>query len=192
MDGAGMNTLDQEKWMYEKFWSLLNDRDLMRVFERFGPAAFRRSSVLEGFEEFIRSQAFGGDACVEIGTGKGLTAIVLARHFKRVMTIDIVEDHQRVEFAEFVGANNIDFMTVKDNAGKAAVISKIRVDAAYIDGDHAHDTESDFALVRGCGRVLFHEHWDAQPPVKNLVRDLVRGKPGALTTSGKFALWRAP
>ena len=188
-----MNDLNQEKLFYERFWALLNDRDLMAVFEKFGPSAFRRSSVLEGFEKFIDQQQFAGKACVEVGTLKGLTACLLARRFDSVTTIDIVDDPLKHEIAASLGITNINFITVKDNAEKAKVIECLDFDGAYVDGDHARDTESDFALVKRCGRVLFHEHWPAQPPVMSLVTRLGeahRGD-GNVTVSGKFALWTA-
>jgi hypothetical protein len=181
-----MNELDQEKLFYERFWALLSDRQLMAVFERYGPAAFRRSSVLEGFERFIRASGFKGKTCVEIGTLKGLTAIVLARYFERVVTIDIVDDPQKREIASLLGVHNIEFHTVTDNAEKAKRIALLEFDGAYVDGDHARDTDSDFALVRRCGQVLFHEHWPAQPAVVNLAASLSK-----VTTQGKFALWTA-
>jgi protein-L-isoaspartate O-methyltransferase len=181
-----MNALDDEKRFYERFWALLNDRQLMQVFEKFGPAAFRRSSVLEGFEAFIMSQGLRGQTCVEIGTLKGLTAIVLARYFERVVTVDIVDDPQKREIADMLGVRNIAFVNVRNNAEKAEVIEAVQFDAAYVDGDHARDTETDFALVKRGGRVLFHEHWDAQPAVLRLV-----GKLGNVAKQGKFALWTA-
>lgn len=182
-----MRTLDEEKLFYERFWALLNDADLMRVFKRFGPAAFRRSSVLEGFESMLAEHRFTGDTCVEIGTFRGLTALVLARRFRRVVSIDILDEPMKHEIASFLGVSNIEFVTVRDNAEKARVIAALGFDAAYVDGDHTHDTESDFALVRRCGRVLFHEHWEAQPAVMRLVAEL---RPRAVT-KGKLALWTA-
>lgn len=182
-----VNALDDEKLFYERFWALLRDRQLMQVFEIYGPAAFRRSSVLEGFEAFIAQHDFRGKTCVEIGTLKGLTAIVLARYFERVVTIDIVDDPQKREFARVLGVHNVEFHTVRDNAEKALRIDSLDFDAAYVDGDHAHDTDSDFALVRRGGRVLFHEHWPAQPAVMKLAASLQ----GRVKTQGKWALWTA-
>jgi hypothetical protein len=177
-------SLNEEKLMYERFWALLNDHELMEVFRRYGPSAFRRSSVLEGLEPFIVEQEFGGSACVEIGTLKGLTAIILSRYFDRVITIDIVDDPLKHEIAASLGIRNIEFHTVADNAEKARLIEALEFDGAYVDGDHARDTESDFALVRRCGQVLFHEHWPAQPAVVALC-----GRLGGVVTRGKFALW---
>jgi protein-L-isoaspartate O-methyltransferase len=159
----------------------------MQVFERFGPAAFRRSCVLEGFEAFIRAQKFGGDTVVEIGTLKGLTALVLARYFEHVITIDVVDDPQHREISDMLGARNVDFLIVPDNAAKASVINALKFDAAFVDGNHHDDTESDFALVKRCGRVMMHEFWDAQP----VVGKTLRAAGGSLITSGKWALWTA-
>lgn len=49
------------------------------------------------------------------------------------------------------------FVDVKDNAEKARVVSAVDFDAAYVDGDHARDTDTDFALVERCGRVMTKE-----------------------------------
>lgn len=186
MDGDD-GLLAAEKTFYDRFWCLLRDRQLMKVFETYGPAAFRRSSVLEGFERFITSQGFRGKSVCEIGTLKGLTAIVLARYFERVVTIDIVDDPQKREIADMLGVKNIAFVNVRDNAEKAEVIQAVNFDAAYIDGDHARDTESDFSLVKRCGRVLFHEHWPAQPAVQKQVKALN----GRVIANDKWALWNA-
>jgi hypothetical protein len=181
-----VSELDEEKKFYERFWTLLRDRQLMQVFEKYGPAAFRRSSVLEGFEAFIVAHGFKGDTCMEIGTLNALTAVVLARHFRRVVTVDIMDTLLRHEIVALLGVGNIEFHVVKDNAAKAAVIDALQFDAAYLDGDHARDTESDFALVRRAGRVLMHEHWAAQPAVVKLC-----GRLGNVATQEKFALWTA-
>lgn len=182
-----MNTLDEEKLFYERFWALLSNPLLMQVFERFGPAAFRRSSVLEGFERFIATHGFRGETCLEIGTCKGLTAIVLSRFFRRVVTVDILDDPLKWQIADYLGVTNVEFVNVADNVEKASVIRALEFDAAYVDGDHAHDTDADFDLTRRCGRVLFHEYWDAQPVVVRLVDSL---RPN-VQNEGKLALWTA-
>lgn len=181
-----MDSLNEEKKFYERFWSLLNDKDLMKVFEKYGPMAFRRSSVLEGFEKFIKETGFRGKTCVEIGTLKGLTAIVLSRYFDKVITIDIIEDRLKYDIAELLNVKNIEYKVVKNNKEKADLINSLEFDGAYVDGDHAHDTMDDFYLVMRTKKVLFHEFWDAQPSVKKLVNSL-----GNVKSSGKLALWTA-
>lgn len=179
--------LDAEKVFYERFWALLGDKQLMRVFKKYGPPVLRRSSVLEGFEAFIVAQKFAGKTCVEIGTLKGLTALVLARHFERVISIDIVDDPQKYEIAAMLNVRNIEFVNVRNNAEKAEVIEAVQFDAAYMDGDHAADTREDFRLLKRGGRVLAHEFWDAQP----IVAATLQAAGGRIATGGKFALWAA-
>lgn len=183
-----MSLLDEEKLFYERFNALHRDPRLLSLLTAFGIELFRRSSVLEGFNLFLTAHAFNGGRCVEIGTCKGLTAVCLARHFREVISIDVVPDDDREKVASHLGVSNVRFVTVKDNAEKASVIQGLDFDAAYVDGDHARDTESDFALVESCGQVLFHEWWPAQPAVMALV-DRLRGK-GSVVTRGKLALWR--
>lgn len=182
-----MSELDEEKRFYERFYALHRDRDLVRIYERFGIGVFRRSSVLEGFDAFIRKQRFAGKRCVEIGTCNGLTAAVLSRYFGEVVTIDNTPNPRKHEVAAFLGIENIRFVDVADNAAKAAVIRGLDFDAAFVDGDHARDTATDFSLVERCGRVLFDEYWGPQQPVVELV-DALRRR-GTVVAEKKLALW---
>lgn len=182
-----MSELDEEKLFYERFWALHRDPQLVEVVKAFGIGVFRRSSVLEGFAEFVGAHGFSGRRCIEIGTCNGLTALVLARYFDEVVTIDVVPNDVKRRIAEHLGVRNIRFVDVKDNAEKTHAIEALEFDAAYVDGDHAHDTETDFAMVQRSGRVLFHEYWPAQAAVMGLV-DGLRSR-GNVVTQGKLALW---
>lgn len=182
-----MSDLDDEKLFYERFLALHRDAQLVEVVKAFGIGVFRRSSVLEGFANFVATQSFSGRCCIEIGTCNGLTALVLARHFDEVVTIDVVPSDVKRRIAAHMGVKNIRFVDVRDNAEKATVIAGVTFDAAYVDGDHTNDTETDFALVKRAGRVLFHEFWLAQPAVVALV-DRLRSQ-GRVVTQGKLALW---
>lgn len=176
--------LNDEKKFYERFYSLHRDHDLMSVLNRFGVGVFRRSSVLEGFNDFVKDNKFSGNLCVEIGTCKGLTSVILSRYFNRVVSIDTKDDPDKYAIREYLGIDNIDFINIADNEEKKTFIDTLVFDAAYVDGDHAHDTRSDFDLVRRCGKVLFHEYWPAQPAVVKLVDSL-----SGVTRGDKFALW---
>ena len=136
------------------------------------------------FEKVLSEKSYR--CAVEIGTCKGMTALVLSRFFDEVVSIDIVDDGDREAIASYCGVRNIRFVTVANNEEKAAVINGLTFDGAYVDGDHARDTVTDFALVKRCGQVLFHEYWPAQPPVWNLVNSL-----GTVVTHGKLALWKS-
>lgn len=179
-----LDTLNQEKRFKQEFWALMRDHQLVEVFKAYGPEAFRRSSVLEGFEDFLKIANVRGHTCLEIGTLKGLTAIVLSRYFKKVITIDILHDPMKKDIAKMLGVTNVQFLDVANNEEKASIIKRLTFDCCYSDGDHAHDTHTDFALVRHCGRVIFHEHWDAQPVVTKLCDELTN-----VYIKDKFALW---
>lgn len=182
-----MSELDEEKLFYERFYSLHRDPILTRVYEAFGIGVFRRSCVLEGFDAFIRRNAFTGKRVVEIGTCHGLTALVLSRYFAEVVTIDNTPSQKKHEIAAYLGIENISFIDVADNEEKSAVIRGIDFDAAFSDGDHARDTATDFSLVERCGRVLLHENWAPQQPVVELVNAL--RVHGHVEADGKWALW---
>lgn len=183
-----MSELDDEKLFYERFWALHRDAQLVEVVKEFGISLFRRSSVLEGFDEFIKANNFSGKRCVEIGSCKGLTAVILARYFDEIISIDIQPDPDKAALARFCGVRDkIQFFDIKNNEEKANLVRCYRFDGAYVDADHKRDTEFDFALVKDCGRVLFHEYWESQPAVMALV-DRLR-KSGDVVTQGKFALW---
>jgi hypothetical protein len=185
-------TLAEEKLFYERMGALLNDKMLLDVYNKFGIAAFRRSSVLEGFEAFLKSNRFIGTTCVEIGSFNGLTAFVLSRRFTRVVSVDIVDRDIKHQIKKFLGCDNVHFHTLSSHSPsqhKANILRDLEFDAAYVDGNHKDDTEFDFGLVQRCGRVLFHEYWEPQPAVKNLVDELA--KSGRVVTQGKLALWTA-
>jgi hypothetical protein len=182
-----VNQLDQEKLFYERFWTLHSDLQLVEVFKRFGWEAFRRSSVLEGFQQALRRFELKGRRCLEIGTCNGLTAIVLSRFFDEVVSIDIMPSRLKHEIVDFLQITNVRFHDVKDDSEKAHLIYAYNFDLAYVDGNHDQDTLFDFDLVKRCGRVLFHEYWEAQPPVWNLINSLRSS--GRVRTEGKLALW---
>lgn len=187
---ADDSELHREKILNERLFTILGDAQLRAVVEKFGTEPFRRSSVTESFDAVVRALNFRGRRCVEIGSWMGLTAIVLARYFEEVISIDIFPTSEKHEIAAFLGVKNIRFLDVRNNIEKAKLIETLKFDAAYCDGDHAKDTFSDFALVQRCGHVLMHEVWAAQPPVMKLVRRL-SDSGGVVTTKGKFGVWRA-
>lgn len=148
---------------------------LKRVLAEFGKMAFARSAACMEFEDFLWRINPRVDTCLEIGTYQGITALVLSQFFRRVICVSVDEDMSRIikrDIVEFLGIKNIEFHDVKDNAEKRKVIEGLEFDFAFSDGDHVHDTLTDFELVKRCGRVLMHEAWALQPPVFNLARSL--------------------
>lgn len=148
---------------------------LNSILRHFGRTVFGRSSACMEFEGFLRRLEVRGKTCLEIGTMNGITAIVLSQFFDQVICVSVDVERERLrkhEIIAYLGIKNITFHDVNDNDEKARVINALDFDFAYVDGDHARDTREDFALVKRCGRVLFHEYWPIQPTVWNLVNEL--------------------
>lgn len=177
-----------EKTVGDRLNTLVTDPQLMRVHQAFGGEVFRRSSVYHGLGKFLKDNRIKGKCCFEIGSWNGLTAIILARHFKRVVTVDIVHNKIKHDIVRELGITNIEFVDIRDNEHKAHVAREVQFDFAYLDGDHANDTLADFNLTKRCGRILFHECWNFQPPVWELVQAL---PPEEVVYGGAgLALWR--
>jgi len=145
---------------------------LLSVYQKFGAGVFRRSSVFHGLERILRDNAVRGKCAFEIGTWNGLTAVILSQFFDEVITVDIAHNAAKHAILQHLGITNVRCVDISENAEKAMALKGIKIDFAYLDGNHAEDTESDFDLVRRCGRVLFHECWPFQSPVWELVRSL--------------------
>lgn len=181
-------TAPMEKQVGARVQTLLEDPMLLSVYQRFGGRPFRRSSVFHGLGKFLVEQNVVGSVCFEIGTWNGLTAAVLSKHFERVVSVDIAHNEMKNEILSHLGVKNVTCLDISDNKEKAQVANNLEFDFAYLDGDHANDTESDWALTKRCGRVLFHEVWPFQAPVFDLVQSM---PPDEVTYGGAgLALWR--
>jgi hypothetical protein len=149
---------------------------LKNIFRTFGRNAFARSSACMEFEAFLKRIGAKGKVCLEIGTYHGITAIVLSQYFDKVICVSVDNDPKALmkrEIVEHLGLQNaIEFHDCTSNAHKTDIVNALDFDFAYMDGDHTHDTPEDWALVKRCGRVLFHEYWPLQAPVWNLVNSL--------------------
>lgn len=178
-----------EKFVHARVTELLSDRILMNIWMKFGGEVFRRSSVLYGLDSFLTRNKIKGESAIEIGTRNGLTAVVLARHFERVITFDIEPSLVKHDIFKCAGVDHkILAFDITSNEQKQKLIAKaIGFDFAYLDGDHEKDTQFDFNLVKRCGRILFHEAWPSQKPVWDLVHSLPQNE----VVYGMFnsALW---
>lgn len=146
-----------------------------KVLRKFGTMAFARCSACMEFEAFLKRIGAGGRTCLEIGTYQGMSAVILSQFFERVICVSVDDDPRRIikrDIVDYLGITNIRFFDVKNNAEKAKIVGDLDFDFAYSDGDHTHDTQADFDLVKRCGRVLQHEYWPLQPSVWNLVNSL--------------------
>jgi len=179
-----------EKQVGDRVMTVLRDPYLSCAFAQFGPEILRRSSVFHGLDAFLRECNVNGKLCFEIGTWNGMTAAILSRYFKHVVSVDIVDCPLKMQALEYLCIDNVECHVIEGNAGKAQIWKRYggKFDMAYLDGDHANDTETDFNLVKGCGRVLFHECWPWQKPVHELVHTLPRDE---VTYGGMgLALWK--
>lgn len=179
-----------EKQVGDRVQILLRDPYLLSAFQKFGAEITRRSSVFHGLDRFLSENWVHGKLAFEVGTWHGLTAAILSRYFDRVVTVDIAHKPLKHEVLKHLGISNVECIDIEDNAGKAQAWKQLRgeCDFAYLDGNHADDTETDFNLVRSCGRVLFHEAWPHQRPVFEKIATL---PPGEVSWNGMgLALWR--
>lgn len=151
---------------------------LLQVLKTFGAEVLRRSSVGMELEAFLGRIGASGKCCLEIGTYNGVSTLVLAQFFERVVTISLDDPETDLSHKhriwKLVGAHNIQGLDIKDDSEKRALVDDLDFQFAYLDGDHVNCTASDFALTQRCGKLLFHEYWPLQPPVWNLVNALPR------------------
>lgn len=171
LDGIQHWTRAMEKQCEHRVHIVMSNPRFLKVFQEFGIEVFRRSSIFHGLEDFLRLNEVRGKVCFEVGTWNGLTASVLSQFFDEVVSVDIAHNPMKREILDFLGIKNVRCIDIKNNAEKKNVLPK-RFDCAFLDGNHAEDTETDFDLVKHCGRVIFHEVWRFQSPVWTLVHRL--------------------
>jgi hypothetical protein len=181
-------TSEIEKQVGARVQIVLETPELLLAYQRFGAEILRRSSVFHGLERFLRANDISGDRCFEIGTWNGLTAVVLSKFFRQVVSVDIAHNALKRSVLEHVGVRNVTCIDIRDNFHKRQVAESLAFDFAYLDGDHANDTADDWELTNRCGRVLFHECWPWQQPVWELVHALPRRE--VVLGGMGLALWR--
>jgi hypothetical protein len=185
-------TSAMEKQVAFRVNTILNDPHLLAIHQAFGQDIFRRSSAMHGLDEFLRANEVRGDTCFEIGTWAGITAVILSRYFKRVVTIDIVDHPLKRDILAHLGITNVECVKINSNNDKPKIVKELGAgfDFAYLDGDHHADAEADYALTKHCGRTLFQEVFPWQSPVWEQVEKLPKDQ---VTRGGfGFALWQAP
>lgn len=178
--------------MRDKIVALHGERTLRKSVISVRGGAGVITKVLEG--KGIRT-------ALEIGTYKGVGAAELSQYVDRVVTIDLkhgrMERHRetwdRVAFWRGLGIDNIELVLVEDDAEKAAFVNGLDFDFALVDGAHDATVANDFALVKRCGRVLFHDFDPRGTAEKDHVYNFVRSLPrDQVEPMDIFALWSAP
>lgn len=186
MEGIQYWTSEQEKQVNYRVQLVISNPRWMAVLEKFGARVFRKSSIYHGLEPFLQENNVRGKRCYEVGTWNGLTAVVLSQFFDEVVTVDIAHNPEKHQILDFLGIKNVRCIDIEGNNQKS--LAGLEIDCAFLDGNHNSDTESDFALVQHCGRVIFHEVWPFQSPVWQLVHRLPQDE---ITFGGcGLGLWR--
>lgn len=175
-----------------------------RIVALHGAGVLKRSALnIRGgagvFERVLKGRGYR--TVLEIGTYRGCAAAEMSRYVERVVTIDLREGKlermgERFDRAEFwgsLGIQNIELLLVRDNAERKAVVDALDFDFAFIDGAHDASVREDFALVKHCGRVLFHDYDRRGDLEQDQVFNFVNSLPGAqIEMMDIFALWKAP
>lgn len=178
--------------MRDKIIALHGERTLRKSVISVRGGAGVITKVLEG--KGIRT-------ALEIGTYKGVGAAEISQYVDRVVTVDLkhgrMEQHRenwdRHAFWSSLGITNIDLVLVKDDREKASFIKELDFDFALIDGAHDPTVANDFAMVKHCGRVLFHDFDSRGTAEKDHVYNFICSLPKEqITKLDIFALWQAP
>lgn len=174
-----------------------------KIISLYGPSMLRKSALnIRGgagvFERVLSGKGYG--TVLEIGTYRGVAAAEMSRYCERVITIDLrygkLEQNgdafDRHGFWESLGIDNIEFHAVDDDTEKKALVDALCFDFAFIDGAHDATIKNDFALVRRCGRVLFHDYDRRNVPGQDHVCNFVDSLPAnEIQAMDIFALWTA-
>lgn len=169
-----------------------------------GAGVLKRSAmnIRGGAHVFERLLAGRGYKTVlEIGTYRGVAAAELAQYCERVITIDLAhgkleqmgEAFDRAAFWDSIGVENIELRLVANDGEKRQLVAALDFDFAFIDGAHDATVANDFAMVKRCGRVLFHDYDPRHEKEKDYVYDFVNTLPKEqITVMDIFAYWQAP
>lgn len=180
----------------------MNTELRQRIVSLYGDKFLRKSalSIRDGagvFETVMSGK--GIRTALEIGTYRGVSAAEMSQYCERVITIDLIHGKQEQMGESFdrealwraLGISNIELHLVRDDAEKARLVNGFEFDFAFIDGAHDQTVANDFALVRKCGAVLFHDVDRRGQPEQDYVIDFVESLPQhQIERLDIFALWR--
>lgn len=172
-----------------------------KIISEHGNKHLRKSAVREQFGADIFKSVLEGKGyrtILEIGTFRGCSAAEMSRYCERVVTIDLLHGmletsgitFDRKAFWRSLGIPNIELRLIRSDIDKTNIVNSMDFDFAFIDGAHDVTVNSDFALVKRCGAVLFHDYTKDGRPEHDHVSRLVDSLPqNEVTVMGDFALW---
>jgi len=166
--------------------------------EKVGFDPFAQSSVGDGLAAQMEANGKHYRTILEIGTLRGVSAVVLAHFAENVITIDVERHKQLPDILKWLPrdtAQRISTVLVTDNDSKARLVNALSFDFAFIDAGHSElQVSIDFGLCRKCGAMLFHDYPMSGSGCNGpgLVLDAARDRgDGVVTTDPPFAWWRA-
>lgn len=161
------------------------------IFENIGNQSIYQSSIFMNdiLEIMLASLDIRPHYTIEIGTFKGISAIVLAKYSKEVYTFDIREYPEKYGHWEKFNIANIHSYVLRNREEIKAQIETLsfnlhEFNLAFIDAVHTKkEVEADWNIVKFCKRVIFHD-----ADIKE-VREFL-DEIGA-TIIDNFAIWRS-
>lgn len=184
-----MTEVDLVAWgadLANRFNALIpaNDADAdMRI----GSALFAHEGTASAARQLQRLARLEPSLILEIGTGKGITTVMLSRIARCVITVDLGPYPLRQEVWGWAKCDNIAQVFVPDDSHKGRLLEHLDFDVAFVDGDHSVDgCAFDFQYVKRCGAVLFH---DFTPPYPNGPLALLKTLPAELLIQDPPFLW---
>jgi len=136
---------------------------------------------------------------MEIGTFNGLGTITLASIGRFVYTFDVAYRNQEYIWSLFPNIRNKistycgpqEFLSYTISEIKFYLSKFLNFNFAFIDGDHTIDAvRRDFEMVKFCGRVLFHDCWTRNMPIRNFVTKEIGGTiPNPEVEDGMYGYW---
>lgn len=181
-------------------YDVLTEAHICRVLrEEFGKQYIRGSSLFKMhpdgkyqaitcIEAEFRSFLTDVDNVLEIGTGFGVTALLLAHYAYHLTTIDEIPFTEPLTLWAHFGVHHKIYYAVCNPEEKRGFIEQQKFDFAHIDGKKSYDdVRSDFELVQRCGRVLFSGYReDYKDSVIKVVSELPNEE---ITIKEHFAYW---
>jgi len=187
-------------------------RALGIIEELLGPGMFSSSCMAPDLYEMMAKSAIWPlvkdppKRMVEIGTYRGISSAVWCQLADSVTTIDVVKQRETTAVWEAVGCRNLTSLVIDTSAAtKRAILNGMNFDCAFIDGDHEnvdftkkkgeHETGPalDFECVAKCGRVLFHDYGQPNPPGATVLERYIDTIPenygGKVVVCPNFAWW---
>lgn len=166
-----------------------------QLVEKEGEGIVAQSAVGGGLAQRLEATGRRWQTILEIGTLRGLGAIVLAHFAENVISVDVQEDPQRRDVMKWVPRdirNRIATVVVPDNEAKVILVRHLDFKMAFLDAGHTEGQVAiDFAITNRCGEMLFHDY-PASGSGANGVGILLDGiDRGIVERCQPFAWWRA-